>query len=76
MRQAASRRKDAGNRIPEGCEMRLFKRKPDIDDAVRCPNCRERLPDDDAAECAMCGFDVTGIVEARRRADEGVASKS
>jgi zinc-ribbon domain len=34
--------------------MRLFRRKSPIDDAIRCPECGERLPDG-AAECAMCG---------------------
>jgi hypothetical protein len=34
--------------------MRLFKRKTPIDDAVRCPECGERVPDG-ADECAMCG---------------------
>jgi rRNA maturation endonuclease Nob1 len=34
--------------------MRLFKRRTPIDDAVRCPECGERVPDD-ADECAMCG---------------------
>lgn len=37
--------------------MRLFKRKTPIDDAVRCPACGERVPDD-AHECAMCGHDL------------------
>jgi hypothetical protein len=37
--------------------MRLFKRKTPIDDAVRCPECGERLPDG-AHECAMCGHDL------------------
>jgi hypothetical protein len=39
--------------------MRLFKRKTPIDDAVRCPECGERLPDG-ADECAMCGHDLRG----------------
>jgi hypothetical protein len=39
--------------------MRLFKRKAPIDDAVRCPECGERLPDG-ADECAMCGRDLHG----------------
>ena len=38
--------------------MRLFKRKTPIDDAVRCPECSERLPDG-ADECAMCGHEVS-----------------
>jgi hypothetical protein len=37
--------------------MRLFKRKTPIDDAVRCPEYGERLPDG-ARECAMCGHDL------------------
>jgi rRNA maturation endonuclease Nob1 len=37
--------------------MRLIKRKTPIDDAVRCPECGERLPDG-AHECAMCGHDL------------------
>jgi rRNA maturation endonuclease Nob1 len=37
--------------------MRLFRRKTPTDDAARCPECRERVPND-ADECAMCGHDL------------------
>lgn len=37
--------------------MRLFKRKTPIDDAVRCPECGERVPEN-AHECAMCGHEL------------------
>ena len=37
--------------------MRLFKRKTSHDDAIRCPDCDERVPRG-AAECAMCGHDL------------------
>jgi rRNA maturation endonuclease Nob1 len=43
--------------------MRLFKRKSPIDDdALRCPACRERVPDG-AVECAMCGRDLRDVRE-------------
>jgi hypothetical protein len=45
-------------------EMRLFKRKTDLDDAARCPSCRERVPEG-ATECAMCGRDLTRVGDAR-----------
>jgi zinc-ribbon domain len=45
-------------------DMSLFRRKPNIDDAARCPSCGERLPDD-ATECAMCGGDLTKVGDAR-----------
>jgi hypothetical protein len=39
--------------------MRLFKRKPEVeDDAVRCPECHERIPDG-AVVCAMCGYELS-----------------
>lgn len=41
--------------------MRLFKRKPPIDDETpRCPACRERVPEG-ATECAMCGRDLRDL---------------
>jgi DNA-directed RNA polymerase subunit RPC12/RpoP len=42
--------------------MRLFRRKPPVDDAPRCPECRERIPDG-AIECAMCGRDLRDVRE-------------
>ena len=46
--------------------MGLFKRKPPIDDeAPRCPECRERVPEG-ATECAMCGRDLQDESPARR----------
>src|SRR5687767_5166001 len=59
---------------PEEAEMRLFKRKPEIDDAVRCPSCRERVPEG-AAECAMCGRDLTRRGDARERDSERVGAR-
>ena len=42
--------------------MGLFRRKTtDDDDAVRCPRCRERVPDG-ASECAMCGRELDDAV--------------
>jgi rRNA maturation endonuclease Nob1 len=37
--------------------MRLFKRSTSGDDAIKCPECGERVPDG-AHECAMCGHDL------------------
>jgi rubredoxin len=37
--------------------MRLFKRSTPTDDAIKCPDCGERVPDG-AHECAMCGHDL------------------
>lgn len=37
--------------------MRLFKRSTPADDAIKCPDCGERVPDG-AHECAMCGHDL------------------
>jgi predicted RNA-binding Zn-ribbon protein involved in translation (DUF1610 family) len=34
--------------------MRLFKRKTSDDEAVRCPDCGERMPEG-VLRCAMCG---------------------
>jgi hypothetical protein len=43
------------NGLAEGDTMRLFRRKTSgVDDAERCPRCRERLPEG-AVECMMCG---------------------
>jgi hypothetical protein len=47
----------AGGCSRQGDTMRLFRRKPPVDDAPRCPECRERVPDG-AVECAMCGRDL------------------
>jgi DNA-directed RNA polymerase subunit RPC12/RpoP len=46
--------------------MRLFKRKTPIDDAVRCPECGERVPDG-AEQCAMCGHDLPSSVSSTDR---------
>ena len=46
--------------------MRLFKRKMPIADAVRCPECGERVPDD-AHECAMCGHELDSAPSATDR---------
>jgi predicted amidophosphoribosyltransferase len=41
--------------------MRLFKRKPPIDDqAPRCPACHERVPEG-ASACAMCGRELHDV---------------
>ena len=41
--------------------MGLFKRKTTFeDDALRCPDCAERVPDG-AAGCAMCGRDLADL---------------
>ena len=41
--------------------MRLFKRKPPIDDqGPTCPECRERIPEG-ATSCAMCGRDLRDL---------------
>jgi hypothetical protein len=37
--------------------MRLFKRGAPGDDAIKCPDCGERVPDG-AHECSMCGHDL------------------
>ena len=37
--------------------MRLFKRSTPADDAIKCPDCGEQVPDG-AHECAMCGHDL------------------
>jgi DNA-directed RNA polymerase subunit RPC12/RpoP len=54
--------------------MSLFKRKPEIDDAVRCPSCRERVPQG-AAECAMCGRDLRDLDDAGGAERERVAAQ-
>ena len=54
--------------------MRLFKRKPEIDDVPRCPNCRERVPEG-ATQCAMCGLGLTHLADARDRERYGVPSR-
>jgi hypothetical protein len=42
--------------------MGLFRRGEKIEDEPeRCPVCNERLPDDDATECAMCGADLRAL---------------
>ena len=65
---------DTGYRpLPEETEMRLFKRKTEVDDTPRCPSCRERVPDG-ADECAMCGRDLTDLEAARDPRDEGVGA--
>lgn len=51
--------------------MRLFKRKPPIDDdAPTCPACHERVPEG-AVECAMCGRDLHDLAA---RDDERVGA--
>jgi hypothetical protein len=55
--------------------LRLFKRKTEIDDAPRCPACRERVPDG-AAECAMCGRDLTDRSELRMSRGDGVGARA
>lgn len=47
-------------------EMGLFKKKVSAEeDVVRCPTCRERVPDG-ALECAMCGRDLTDMLSAEQ----------
>jgi DNA-directed RNA polymerase subunit RPC12/RpoP len=46
--------------------MRLFKSKTPIDDAVRCPECGERVPEG-ADECAMCGRDLHDLPSSSER---------
>ena len=47
--------------------MRLFKRKSPIDDeAPRCPECHERVPEG-AAACAMCGRDLRELAAGDER---------
>lgn len=39
--------------------MGLFRRKTDTEpEPERCPVCGERLPEDDAQRCEMCGADL------------------
>ena len=46
--------------------MGLFKKKVSAEeDVVRCPTCRERVPDG-ALECAMCGRDLTDMLSAEQ----------
>ena len=40
--------------------MSLFKRNQTSDDAVRCPNCRERIPEGER-ECTMCGCNLADV---------------
>jgi hypothetical protein len=50
--------------------MGMFWRKPKIEDEPeRCPVCTERLPGDDAEECAMCGADLKALRPAGAFAD-------
>jgi hypothetical protein len=49
--------------------MALFRSEDAPSGSLRCPECRERLPDG-ATECTMCG----AAVEPRRQAGDGERS--
>jgi DNA-directed RNA polymerase subunit RPC12/RpoP len=49
--------------------MRLFKRKTASDEAIRCPECGERVPRT-AEECAMCGHELADVPDEAVRADQ------
>ena len=53
--------------------MRLFRRKTEINDAPRCPACRERVPEG-ALQCAMCGRDLADVGQTRARDDGEVGA--
>jgi hypothetical protein len=56
--------------------MRLFRRKPTVDDAgERCPRCSERVPEG-ADECAMCGVDLRPLRSSFRRTPQGEHASS
>jgi predicted amidophosphoribosyltransferase len=59
----------------ERVSMRLFKRTTSHDDAVRCPECGERLPRG-AADCAMCGLSLTDSAHDAVQADPHQSSLS
>ncbi len=53
--------------------MSLFKRNQTNDGVVRCPNCRERVPEGER-ECTMCGHSLTDVPDDKARSDTADAS--
>jgi rRNA maturation endonuclease Nob1 len=53
--------------------MSLFKRNQSSDDAVRCPNCHERVPEGERA-CTMCGHSLTDTPDDQARSDAADAN--
>lgn len=54
--------------------MGLLRRKDNTEpEPKRCPLCNERVPDDTARECAMCGADLRALLPSQGETTEAAA---
>ena len=57
--------------------MGLLRRKGNTEpEPARCPMCNERVPDDAARECAMCGADLRALLSPSHGAGRESAARA
>lgn len=59
----------------KGGTVGFLRRKDNTEpEPARCPLCNERVPNDGARECAMCGADLGALLPSHREISEAARS--